>query len=160
MIRRVSIDHRQFAEAEMRKVPQSRRCVLALAAFALALGCKEGPKGALPVTGKVNYKGMPLAGGTIVFTPDASHGNSGDIALGEIHLDGTYTLRTGKNSGVAPGWYRVTVAALSTQGVALPGQPYSIPQSLLPERYRDPEQSNLACEIKPDRSNVIDFNLD
>jgi hypothetical protein len=30
----------------------------------------------------------------------------------------------------------------------------------LPEKYRDPEQSMLACEIKPSRTNTIDFNLD
>ena len=32
--------------------------------------------------------------------------------------------------------------------------------SILPEKYRDPELSLLACEIKPDRPNQLDFNLD
>jgi hypothetical protein len=31
---------------------------------------------------------------------------------------------------------------------------------VLPEKYRDPERSGLACEIKGDRENEINFDLD
>jgi hypothetical protein len=44
-------------------------------------------------------------------------------------------------------------------GAGLPGEPYSTPQSIVPEKYRDPELSQLACEVKPHRSNQFDFNL-
>jgi hypothetical protein len=35
-----------------------------------------------------------------------------------------------------------------------------VPQSLLPDRYRDPDLSGLVCEVQADRSNVFDFNLE
>jgi hypothetical protein len=136
-----------------------RRLGLFLALIFLA-GCDNGSNSLLPVSGKVTYKGAALQGGIIVFTPDGSRGGRGAMALGEIHLDGTYNLRTEKAFGAAAGWYRVTVAAVSSNVVAGPGQRFGVPASLLPERYRDPELSRLLCEIKPDRANTIDFNLD
>jgi hypothetical protein len=128
--------------------------------FVLVLGCGGGAKPMLPVTGKVTYLGMALHGGTLVFTPDTSRGADGPIALGDIRADGTYTLRTGKAYGAAPGWYRVTVAAVSSQTEMSPGQPYRIPLSLIPEKYRDPELSQLICEVKADKLNSFNFNLE
>ena len=128
------------------------------ALLGVALGC-GGPKPLLPVSGKVTYRGQPLPGGTIVFTPDAKHGERGPIAVAEIARDGTYSLHTGKAFGAQPGVYRVTVAAVSSAGAAPPGQPFHIPQSLVPEKYRDPELSQLTSKIEPDRANVVDIDL-
>jgi hypothetical protein len=126
----------------------------------LTVGCDAASSPFLPVRGKVAYRGVPVQGGLIVFTPDARRGAHGAIAMGEIQTDGSYSLRTEKSFGAAPGWYRVTVAALGGNSVHLQGDRYPIPPSLLPERYRDPELSQLSCEIKPERANEIDFNLD
>jgi hypothetical protein len=123
-------------------------------------GCDGGSNALLPVSGKVTYKGSVLPGGIIVFTPDGSRGGHGAMAVGEIQADGTYSLRTDKVLGAAAGWYRVTVAAVSAAATASPGQRFNTPASLLPEKYRDPESSRLTCEIKPDRANIIDFDLD
>ena len=130
-----------------------------LACAALAWGCGRTPLPLTPVTGKVSYKGFALQGGTIVFAPDSKKGEPGPIAHGRIREDGSYTLYTADNYGATPGWYRVTVLALMP-GAGQPGDPYPTPQSILPEKYRDPELSLLACEVKPHRSNQIDFNLD
>ena len=43
------------------------------------------------VSGKVFYKGMLLRNGIIVFTPDATRGETGKIAFGIIKDDGSYT---------------------------------------------------------------------
>jgi hypothetical protein len=123
-------------------------------------GCRRGQAPLLPVSGKVAYKGLALQGGTIVFTPDVARGESGPIAFGKIHADGTYQLFTRDNPGVSAGWYRVTVTSLAPAGPPIPGQAFSAPYSFLPEKYRDPGLSELACEIKADRTNAIDFNLD
>jgi len=135
---------------------------LACSLFTLALtlgGCGGGSAPLQPVSGKVSYRGTPVPTGQIVFIPDASRGGSGPLAVGEIRADGTYTLKTGQAAGAAPGWYRITIASVGSHGSAAASPPYAIPQSLLPDRYRDPETSRLACEIKP-RANTIDLDLE
>ncbi|MCI0683936.1 MAG: hypothetical protein L0Y71_17655 [Gemmataceae bacterium] len=122
-------------------------------------GCGRAPL--TPVNGKVTYKGLALQSGVIVFTPDATRGERGAIAVGKIRDDGSYTLYTSDAAGAAAGWYRVTVSALAATSFSQPaGQGFAYPQSLVPEKYRDPDLSMLACEIKPGRTNAIDFNLD
>jgi len=136
---------------------------LGLAPLALCMlltaGCGRAPL--TPVQGKVAYKGFNLHGGVIVFTPDGTRGERGSIAVAKIREDGSYTLLTGDAPGASPGWYRVTVSAVANSSLAQPGGPgFTYPQSLLPEKYRDPETSLLTCEVKSGRTNNIDFNLD
>ncbi len=123
-------------------------CVLSLAS------CQRGSATLAPVSGKVAYKGYALQGGTIVFTRDSNRGESGPLAFGKINQDGTYRLYTADIQGAPAGWYRVAVTALATSGTLVNSY------SLLPDKYRDPQSSELACEIKADQPNSIDFNLD
>ena len=140
----------------MLRTPLHLKGLAALALLVLA-GCQQGTAPLAPVHGKVLYHGALLQSGTIVFTPDASRGSSGPLASAEIQADGTYSLRSGQGFGAAPGWHRVTIAAVyaptNTQG-------YAVPQSLVPDKYRDPELSGLVCEVKRDQPNVFDFNLE
>ena len=124
--------------------------------FAGCGGTSDGPAAA---TGKVSYRGQPLPHGTIVFTPDAIRGGTGLPVRAEIQPDGSYRLKTTEAIGLPPGWYRVTVAAVDTASPA-PGTPFSGPRSLLPVKYRDPEQSGLLCEVKAGKENAINFNLE
>jgi len=123
-------------------------------------GCQRGDAPLTPVSGKVAYKGLNLQGGTIVFTPDSSRGETGPMALGKINQDGTYHLYTGEALGAPPRWYRVSVISVALSASAVPGQPFNPPYSYLPDKYRDPALSELACEIKANGANSIDFNLD
>ena len=133
--------------------------VAQLACCLLLAGCGRAPL--TPVSGKVAYKGFNLQSGVIVFTPDAGRGERGSIAVAKIREDGSYTLSTGDAPGASPGWYRITVSALANTSFTQPaGQGFTYPTSLLPEKYRDPESSLLTCEVKPGRTNTIDFNLD
>lgn len=145
----------------MTRIGLKRRSLWALLGGLLLLpapGC-GGNAPLQPVSGKVTYQGAPVPGGTIVFTPDANRGGHGDIAVGKILTDGTYSLNTNDTPGVAPGPYRVTVASfVASPPVA--GQRFPIPHSLLPERYRDPEMSMLSCDVKVSRPNNINFDLD
>ena len=95
-----------------------------------------------------------------MFTPDNSRGATGPIAFGKISQDGTYHLYTGEALGAPAGWYRITVTSLAPSGVQSQGQPFNPPYSYLPDKYRDPQLSELSCEIKPNKANSIDFNLD
>ncbi len=130
-------------------------CVFALGGM-LLMGCQQRPTTLNHVSGKVLYRGASLQGGVIVFTPDTSRGESGKIALGKIQSDGTYTLNTSDAAGASAGWYRVTIACLAGTNSSLDAPAYS----LVPEKYRDPLLSQLQCEVKNNRDNHLDFNLD
>jgi hypothetical protein len=96
--------------------------------------------------------------GTIVFVPDADRGNNGPLGQGTIQPGGSYAIQTEGQPGAMPGWYRVTVIAVeNTSGFS----PYdsAVPRSLVPTRYRDPQLSDLACEVKAGPENSINFNL-
>jgi hypothetical protein len=128
-----------------------------------AVGCGQSEAPLAPVSGQVFYQGKPLAGGTIVFAPDQERGASGALARGEIGPDGHYVLTTDKRPGAVLGWHRITIAASAppltlTPGGATPGLPSS--RLALPIRYRDPEQSGLRFEVKPDQVNQHDLHLE
>jgi hypothetical protein len=122
------------------------------------LGCDSSTESLLAVRGRVTYRSSALTAGTIVFTPDPQRGAAGPIARGELESDGTYQVWTDDKPGAAAGWYRVTVVALEPN---LTGSVDTarLPHSLLPDRYRDPELSGLACEVKVGQDNHIDFEL-
>lgn len=108
-----------------------RGIALALAGLLLA-GC-GGKPALVPVTGRVFYKRQPLAGGTIVFTPDPQRGGRGPQAMARIGLDGRFQLRTGDAAGAVAGWHTVTIAP-----------PRDHP---LPRRYGDPDLSGQRFEV-------------
>ena len=111
----------------------------------LLAGCFGTPPALSPAKGQVKWRGQPLPGGTIVFTPNPERGNRGPMAVASVASDGTFTLETDGQAGCAPGWHRVTVLSRSCA---------------LPTRYRDPELSGQHVEIKPGASNTCEVNLD
>jgi hypothetical protein len=132
---------------------------LALLFCVCAPGCDSGFALPCPVFGKVSYRGAPLHTGTVVFIPDVNRGGSGPIARADVQMDGSYLLQTGESAGAAPGWYRVTIAALDTRFDDNTQDGFAIPMSLIPEKYRDPTLSGLVCEVKVGQENRIDFDL-
>jgi hypothetical protein len=140
----------------------ARAGLLALAAACLlpAAGCGGSAGELQPVHGRVYYRGSPLAGGTIVFTPDPERGGAGPLAYGEIESDGHYRLYTERNRpGAVAGWHRVTVVSLEAPPAGISEAEAPV-RSVLPARYRDPELSGLAREVKAGADNTLDFNLD
>jgi hypothetical protein len=129
---------------------------LVLAALAV-LGCGHDDS-LTPVRGRVFFRGQPLPGGTIVFTPDTERGGHGPLAASEITAEGRFSLRSGDKLGAVPGWHRVTIAP-PTLAVA-PGQAVPPPTVELPRKYRDPEQSGLLREVRPGKSGEQDFYLE
>lgn len=137
-------------------VPARMLIACLLAVGPLVAGCSQKPATLNHVTGKVYYKGSLLRNGLIVFVPDTSRGESGKVAYSQIKEDGSYAIATEDSPGAAAGWYRVTVGSVTG---ATPNYD-SAPISLIPEKYRDPQLSLLTCEVKANRDNHLDFNLD
>jgi hypothetical protein len=131
-----------------------RTWAAALLLLAALCGCTGGGETPVPVKGKVTYKGAALQGGTIVFIPDTARGTHGRLATADIQPDGTFALKTDGVLGAVPGWHRVTVAWV------LPGPGGQTPQSLLPVKYRDPQQSGLTWEVLANKPNTVELNLE
>jgi len=126
-----------------------------LAAALVALnGCGSKSSTKTEVKGRVLYRGEPLPGGVIVFTPDTERGNNGPLAKGTIAADGTFSLAP----ETAPGWYRVAVAPLPSPSISAPTPLNPYPGA--PPRYRNPNLSGLQGEIKPGTENTFEFHLD
>ncbi|MFO0881309.1 MAG: hypothetical protein U0840_28755 [Gemmataceae bacterium] len=119
---------------------------LLLFALLLLAGCGRNGGKLAPVQGRVFHKGQPVAGGTIVFTPDPERGGTGQQSWARIGDDGTYYLQTEGRPGASPGWHRITVSAAQADK--------------LPHHFRDPELSEQRFEVKASRTNVCDLNLD
>lgn len=147
-----------------------------LAFFALALfvvsGCGgDGRNKRYKVSGKVTYKGQPLANGTIQFYPEkASADNPG--ASGVI-TDGYYTLSaTGaEGDGAYPGAYLVAIESRKTDmtdamkkasgGSARQddiAKAYAKSILLTPKKYSITDTSGLKANVET-RSNTFDFEL-
>ncbi|MDX2038749.1 MAG: hypothetical protein SFX72_19035 [Isosphaeraceae bacterium] len=148
---------------------------LALPMMTIFSGCGDdsGLAQRSPVSGKVSYKGQPLAKGLISFIPGAPDGRA---ATGQI-TDGKYQLTTqDENDGAFPGTYTVTIAARvvdmtqATEAAKKKGATSAaLPQDFaakankdakneIPEKYSLPTTSGLKAEVKAG-SNTFDFDL-
>lgn len=158
------------------------RLVLSFSSVALlaVAGCSDDGLGKrYQVTGKVTYKGKPVAKGAINFVASTPEGRG---AGGEI-VDGAYTMATqDPGDGVLPGTYGVTITSLDVDMAAAEAatkkmaeknkmqmQPGMIDQAALgraaknaksnvPQKYSTVETSGLKAEVK-EQSNSIDFDL-
>jgi hypothetical protein len=109
------------------------------------------------VTGQVLIDGEPLPTGTIRFVPE-----TGRPAIGEIGFDGTFELTEAslssgpKKTGVAPGKYRVAVAASEVID-----EDADEVQWLAPSKYADFRTSELSVEIDgPQDELIVDLTWD
>lgn len=132
------------------------RALTMAACSAVILGCDGSPTQPAFVHGWVRYMGAPVAAARLAFVPDETRGNHGDILRAVTETDGTFILRSPDPSGIPPGWYRITVMALEELS---PSGGFAAPHSLLPDRYRDPELSELSCEIQPGQDNAVQLDL-
>ena len=118
-------------------------------------GCSRKPApGPTTVRGKVTFQGLPLVGGLVVFSPDPDRGGSGKPVRGDIGPDGTFQLNLGGESAIAPGWYRVAIAAAPA---ASPGSALDRP---FPLQLARPDQSQLVREVQPGEENVFEFAVE
>jgi hypothetical protein len=120
---------------------------------ALLLGCGEQTT-RYPVTGKVLIDGEPLPWGSIRFVPE-----QGRPATSEIRSDGTFSLAQAslapdpQPTGIAPGRYRIAVAASE-----IIDEDAGEVEWLVPSKYADFRTSDISVEIDgPQRELVVDL---
>jgi len=119
-----------------------------------ASGCR-GPKvkGLVSICGTVTYKGEPLEGAAVCFTPkEFKTGNR--LGTGKTDSNGRFELRTIGELGALPGEYVVVVIkneiiSKTPQGNPRLGRPSpSEVKSLIPKRYGDPKTSELSVVVE------------
>jgi hypothetical protein len=102
----------------------------------------------VPVEGKVMFGGKALTKGSVVLYPDKTRGNATKHEpRADIDADGHYKVFTHPHEGAPPGWYKVAVIATEMSD---PKNPYSLPRWLIPEKFGNPEQSQLFLGVKKD----------
>jgi hypothetical protein len=131
-------------------------CYSAVAALiALTSGC--GGTYDSSVHGIVKLDGNPVPRGTVTFSPS---GGSGSTAYGLIQSDGAYELRTGREEGLPPGQYSVTVAANEAPtATGRDGGPPPTGKPITPEWYRSPSTSGLSFAVNSGNNEInLDLN--
>jgi hypothetical protein len=111
-----------------------------LATCLTVVGCGSESR-LYPVVGRVTFDGQTLTSGSVEFVAldGANYGPVGNIAA-----DGTYRLVTFDKEGAPLGKYKVLVRSVVPSN---PNDPYSIPQSLIPEKYNKAEETGLQMEV-------------
>jgi len=102
------------------------------------------------VSGTVTYDGKPLDTGTVGFFPVGP----GPAGYGSIQPDGSFRIRTGQQAGLPPGEYRITVQATGPIPEPTPENLEPVPESIIPERYGNPDQSGLTFTVEPGSNQV------
>lgn len=132
----------------------------------LLVGCggvKDAPELA-QTEGTVLFKGNPLSGASVTFTPE-----NGPIAVGKSDAEGKFKLSTQGRPGAMVGAHRVAVTALapaanakaakSNEAAADLGENYVPTVSSIPESYGDPRKSGLSATVSA-KSAENDFKFD
>lgn len=127
----------------------------AVLAVATLIGCGSGRPEVVPVSGTVTLDGDPVVGAAVTFALQGE----GRPATAVTDALGKFTLTTfGGDSGAAPGKYAVTVVKMKNgsqsgdpENEGLMGAEVIEPSQDLyevPQRYSDPQTSDLKVEVK------------
>jgi hypothetical protein len=134
----------------------------AAAAMIVATGCagRTNEYDAV-VTGTVTIDGELANAGTVTFHP----ASGGKVAIGRIHPDGSYSLRTGQGDlhevdggTVVPGEYIVTVSITGPpveSAQVIPGAPPLPGASLVAAKYAAKDSSDLKHTVKAGSQIII-----
>ena len=118
----------------------------------IVAGCNSNNNNLSAVTGQVTYQGKPLEQGSIVFASPKSRLVTGEIEGGKIVNVTTFH----ENDGIAAGEYMV---GITSNDQSEKYKNTRNPPSLIPIRYSDSSTSGLKANIRPNESNVLQFDL-
>ncbi len=139
----------------------NRRCdraIIACALFVTMAGCGDTtPFPVAEVTGTVTYQSAPLAGGTVVFHPEAA--TPGPQAMGKIGPDGTFRMKVTDHWGAAVGSHKVTVD-YRRELTDEEAQNLVIPDLLIPATYARIDATPLRFTVEADGENICELVLE
>lgn len=132
----------------------------------VVVGCgQKGPKTA-QATGVVTYKGQPVEGANVMFSPLTQ--GQGVAAMGLTDASGKFTLQTAQGKpGAVPGEYAVmiTKTEMVSTGEKMPKpeggtEDVMTNKDLLPQKYKFPSSTPLKVRIEEGKVNEFQFNLE
>jgi hypothetical protein len=117
---------------------------LALLAFIMLAGCGWVPW-VSTANGTVTFSdGAAVSWGVIEFVPEPAD-PTGAVARGEIKADGSFSLATGKRTGLVAGTYRVVIVQTISPVMTAAKHRHTLPR--VDSRYSSAESTPLVVEV-------------
>jgi len=145
--------------------------VAGIATLAVSVGCSGGSKSAgsyATVSGVVTNNSAPVDGAKVTFHSTVEvGGKSGGSYSATTDSSGKYLLATaGKEPGIPPGLYKVTITKLELKGAKLPpdwdmGQVEAsgAARNTLPKDYESLATTKLSVTLEPGKNENKNFDL-
>jgi hypothetical protein len=139
------VDETYVTRNQKMTIGRNAACAAIVCLSATISGCGGAYDAA--ASGIVTLDGQVVPRGTVSFNP-VSGGPAAYAVIGE---DGSYTVQTGREFGLPPGEYRVTVIANEAAAAAqsASGGPPPGGKAITPEWYRSAETSGLQFKVEP-----------
>jgi hypothetical protein len=138
------------------------------AALVTALGCSQSDANLATVSGVVTQNGGPVEGAKVSFHSTVEvEGKKGNSYSATTDSSGKYLIATvGKERGMPPGMYKVTITKLEGKGANLPpdfdqGQidASGMGQNTMSMDYELPATTKLSVTLEPGKNTDKNFDL-
>ena len=138
------------------------------AALITALGCSQGDPNLATVSGEVTQNGTPVDGAKVTFHSTVEvEGKKGHSYSATTDSSGKYLLATvGKERGIPPGMYKVTITKLEMKSVNLPpdfdqGQieASGMGRNIMSKDYELLATTKLSVTLEPGKNKDKNFDL-
>ena len=134
------------------------RVLLGVSLVLIAGGCGGAPQlPVVPAVGVVKFKGEPLVGATLVFSPTVGEA----VATATSDANGSFELVTGEQIGALPGEYKVLVSKYEfTEGTLMPGEhemTKGTSKLVTPAKYGTLETTDLTLTVPAEGSKTLEI---
>ncbi len=142
------------------------RCAVLLV-LAGALGCSKGSGTFATVSGVVTHNGNPVEGAKVtLYSTVQGEGEQGTVCSAQTDSSGKYLIaQFGKDPGIPPGLYKVTVTKLVAEGNLPPDfdqgqlEASGTARNRLPKDYENLVTTKLSVTLEPGKNEGKDFEL-
>lgn len=129
--------------------PRGLCCLTISMILMVVSGCNQSSQ-VSQVSGRVTLDGTPIGVGTIVYAPSSG----GKPATGSIESDGSYSVNTSREPGLAPGKYQVAVSIREMPKNVKRSDHPPPGKLLIPEKYEQATTSGLQFEVVPGANEI------
>lgn len=150
-------------------VPRWLAQVAGFATLVAAVGCSGGSPGSFAtVSGVVTHNGTPVDGAKVsLYSTVEAGGKQGGSYSATTDSSGKYVIAAiGKDPGIPPGLYKVTITKLDIKGGNLPpdwdmGQieASGMGRNILPRDYENLKTTKLSVTLEPGKNENKNFDL-